>query len=208
MIADGENKRGFNCAIIVLAAGASNRLGRPKQLLPYRGKSLLRNVMGVAKSVNAHPVIAVLGANSHLTGNEIEEDKNVYKIVNDNWGEGISSSIQCGLKFLQQISPSSDAAIFMVCDQPFITGSLLNKLITAQKKTGKPIVASSYDNTIGTPVLFHKSLFSELMDLRGDAGAKKIISQHADSVVTVSFPKGKIDIDTAADYAELEHTKP
>jgi molybdenum cofactor cytidylyltransferase len=208
MIADEKNNRIFNCAIIVLAAGASNRLGRPKQLLIHRGKSLLQNVMDVAKSVNARPIIGVLGANSHLTAKEIQEDKNVYKIINEDWSEGISSSIRCGLKFLQQISPSSDAAIFMVCDQPFITGSLLNNLIAAQKETGKPIVASSYDNTIGTPVLFHKNLFGELMDLKGDVGAKNVIRQHAGSFVTISFPMGNIDIDTTADYAELGHTKP
>ncbi len=207
MIADEKNNRIFNCAIIVLAAGASNRLGRPKQLLIHKGKSLLRNVLDIAKNVNARPIIVVLGANSHLTANEIEEDKNIYKIINDNWSEGISSSIRYGLNFLQQISPSSDGSIFMVCDQPYITQSLLNNLITVQKETGKPIVASSYDNVIGTPVLFHKILFPELMDLKGDAGAKKLIEKHPDSFATVSFPKGNIDIDTAADYAALENIK-
>ena len=204
MIAVEKNGNIFNCAIIVLAAGASGRFGRPKQLLKYRGKSLLRYVLDIAKNVNAHPLIVVLGANSHLTSNEITGDKDIYKIINDNWSEGISSSIRSGLNALHQIAPSSDAAIFMVCDQPFITSSLLNNLIRVQKETGKPIVASGYENTIGTPVLFHKTLFPELLALKGDAGAKKIIKQHAGSFVTISFPKGNIDIDTKEDYEALE----
>lgn len=205
MIAPEENNNTRNYAIIVLAAGASNRLGRPKQLLIYKGKSLLRHVLDIAKNVNAQPVIVVLGANSQLTSNEIPGDSNIYKIINDNWNKGISSSICCGLNALQQIAPSSEGAIFTVCDQPFITASFLNKLITVQKETGKPIVASSYENTVGTPVLFHKTFFPELLALQGDAGAKTIIRQHTGSYVTVPFPKGEIDIDTGADYKALKN---
>lgn len=192
-------------AIIVLAAGISSRLGHPKQMLLHKGKSLLRHVVDITKNVNAHPVIVVLGANSQLTSGEIPGDENIYKIINENWIEGISSSIQSGLHALQQIAPSCAGAIFTVCDQPFITASFLNKLIAVQKETGKPIVVASYENTVGTPSLFHKTYFPELLALRGDAGAKTIIKQHTGSVVAVPFPKGEIDIDTEADYKALKN---
>ena len=88
----------------------------------------------------------------------------------------------------------------MVCDQPFVSSSLLNELIATQKNTGKPIVTSQYENAIGPPALFHKTIFPELMELKGDAGARKIIEQRSNDVATVLFKKGNIDIDTEADY--------
>ena len=205
MISSKENVSFENYGIIVLAAGASIRLGKPKQLLEYKGKSLLRHVLNIAKDVNGQSIIAVLGANSDLISKEIPDDKNIYRIINADWSEGISSSIRSGLNALQQIAPSSDAALFIVCDQPFITTSLLNSIIVAQKKTGKFIVACSYENTIGTPVLFHKALFPELMALKGDSGAKKIIMKYPDLLATIPFPQGNIDIDTGADYMALKN---
>ena len=89
-----------------------------------------------------------------------------------------------------------------MCDQSFITSVLLNDIIKKQQETAKPIVASSYENTPGTPVLFFQTLFPELIALQGDAGAKKIILQHPGDVVIVLFTMG--DIDTDADYAALK----
>jgi molybdenum cofactor cytidylyltransferase len=202
-----ENTAAHNIAIIVLAAGGSRRLGRPKQLLVFKDKSLLQHILDTAKNVPAHPVIAVLGANSHLISNEIAGDKSVHSIINDNWMEGISSSIRSGLNALLQIAPLCDGVILIVCDQPFLTASLLNNLIAVQNETGKLIVASSYENTAGTPVFFHKTLFPDLLALQGDAGAKKVIMQHPGSVATVPFPRGHIDIDTTADYEALKKNR-
>ena len=91
----------------------------------------------------------------------------------------------------------------MVCDQPFVSSSLLNELIAVQKKTGKPIIASQYENAIGPPALFHKAIFPVLMNLQGDAGARKIIEQDKAKVAYVLFKNGGIDIDTEADYRSL-----
>ena len=199
-----KNSNGFHFAIIVLAAGASNRLGRPKQLLKYKEKTLLQHILDIAKKVNTHPVVAVLGANRDLIAKEIADDKNIHTIINENWSEGIASSIRAGLNALQQIDPACHGTIFLVCDQPHITSSLLTDMIKMQHHTGKPIVACSYSDTIGTPVLFHKTLFPELLTLKGDAGAKKIIKKHSGSVATIPFPKGQIDIDTETDYEALK----
>jgi CTP:molybdopterin cytidylyltransferase MocA len=91
-----------------------------------------------------------------------------------------------------------------VCDQPFISLTLVNQLLNIQQKTGKAIVACSYGDTVGTPVLFKSTFFPELLTLQGDAGAKKIIKQHSGAVATVTFPKGHIDIDTDTDYEALK----
>lgn len=191
-----------NCAIIILAAGSSSRMGRPKQLLPYMGKSLLSHSVDIANDADAKPVIVVLGANAALLEKEIDEKK-VHIVVNNEWQEGMASSIRCGLNTLLHIAPSSGAAILMVCDQPFVSASLLNELISQQKNTGKLIVASQYQNTVGPPALFDKIIFPELMELKGDAGARKIVERHSNDTTTVSFTGGNIDIDTEADYRSL-----
>ncbi|MGZ5221080.1 MAG: nucleotidyltransferase family protein [Chitinophagaceae bacterium] len=191
-----------NCAIIILAAGSSSRMGRPKQLLPYMGKSLLSHSVDIANDADANPVIVVLGANAALLEKEIDEKK-VHIVVNKEWQEGMASSIRCGLNTLLHIAPSSGAAILMVCDQPFVSASLLNELISQQKNTGKLIVASQYQNTVGPPTLFDKTIFPELMALQGDAGARKIVERHSNDTTTVLFTAGNIDIDTEADYEAL-----
>jgi molybdenum cofactor cytidylyltransferase len=94
----------------------------------------------------------------------------------------------------------------MVCDQPHLTSSLLNEMVSSQKKTGKPIVAAEYEGVRGTPVLFHRTFFPELLLLKGDRGAGKILQQQPELVATVSFPLGAIDIDTIENYKKLDTT--
>jgi molybdenum cofactor cytidylyltransferase len=180
-------------------------MGKPKQLLPYNGKSLLQHVLSEAISSYASPVIVVLGANSDLISKEIDKAK-VYIIENTEWEEGMASSVRIGVSTLLKIFPSADAVIFMVCDQPHVSASLLNDLINTQVETCKPIVTCNYGEAIGPPALFHRSFFEELMQLKGDAGARKIIQQHSDEVATVLFPEGKIDIDTKEDYESLKNS--
>ncbi len=198
-----ENIIKSNCAVIILAAGRSARLGRPKQLLPYQGKSLLVHAVDIAKDSEAGPVIVVLGAGASELEKLIDE-KNLHIVENKEWQEGIASSIRCGLNTLKRVALLSDAVILMVCDQPHIDTTIINELIDTQKKTGKPIVASRYGNTTGTPVLFFKSLFAELLELEGDKGAKKLIDKYPAELATISFPLGEIDIDTEEDYQALK----
>ena len=192
-----------NIGIVILAAGSSSRLSRPKQLLEFDGVTLLSHATIEAANSNACNVIVVIGAYADLIANEIDGDI-VYIVKNENWNEGIASSVRLGLDALLKQTPSIDAVIFMVCDQPFVTSSLLNDLIAKQRETQKAIVASNYGETIGPPALFHQSLFAELMELKGDVGARRIIQLHSDEVATVFFPDGKIDIDTQKDYNVLK----
>lgn len=186
----------------MLAAGASTRLGSPKQLLLHKGKSLLKHTVDEALNAHAGTLVVVLGANADFFLKEFDTTRATV-VENAEWQEGMASSIRVGLNTLIKKSPSADAVIFMVCDQPFVSAAILNDLISTRLKTGKPIVACNYGEVIGPPALFHQSLFSEIMQLKGDAGARKIILQHSDEVATVQFPEGKIDIDTKADYNAL-----
>src|SRR5437773_3458500 len=186
--------------VIILAAGSSARMGRPKQNLTFKNLTFLQRIASTAASLNCGPVIIVLGSNAPLFSEDYE---NAIAVINDNWQEGMASSICCGLKKLLEKYPSIEGAIITVCDQPYISAAVLNDMITTQQKTGKRIVACSYGEIIGPPALYHKAFFPEVMKLRGDAGARKIIQQNMDEVATVLFPQGRIDIDTEADYDAL-----
>ena len=124
-------------------------------------------------------------------------------VENKEWKKGMASSLITGLKTLLQQRVAVDGVIFMVCDQPFVSAIVLNNLINTYKETGKPIVASNYGEAIGPPAFFHQSFFTELMQLKGDEGAKKIIQQHKEEVATILFPQGRIDIDRKEDYEKF-----
>jgi molybdenum cofactor cytidylyltransferase len=191
------------CAIVILAAGKSSRMGSPKQLLPYKGKTLLRHAVDIALETGCQSVFVVLGANSELMRNEVK-DKPVIIIENTGWQEGMASSIRCGLENIMRTILRPESVIFMVCDQPYVNSSLLLNLVNKRTRTGMPIVASCYEDIIGTPALFYKSIFPALMELKGDRGARKLITDNPEKVATVLFPEGRTDIDTASDYELLK----
>ena len=194
-----------SCGIIILAAGASTRLGKPKQLLQYRGKTLLTHAINEAVNSNADAVVVVLGKDANLFKKELDEKK-VRVAINSSWEEGMASSLRLGMDTLLKDKPYIDAVIFMVCDQPHISSSILNELIITQQKTTKQIVTSNYGDSMGPPALLHKKYFEELMKLSGDAGARKIIQKNMNDVATILFPEGNIDIDTAEDYEKLKNS--
>jgi molybdenum cofactor cytidylyltransferase len=191
-----------NIAIIILAAGTSSRLGSPKQLLSYKGKNLLRHTVDEALETGCASVFVVLGANSELLRKELK-DKPVSIVENTGWQEGMASSIRYGLETITKTILRPNSIIFMVCDQPYVSSSLLLSLMKKKNETGMPIVASSYEDKTGTPALFHRSLFPALMELTGDKGARKLIADNPGKVATVPFPEGITDIDTKEDYEKL-----
>ena len=186
--------------IIILAAGSSSRLGKPKQNLVYQGKTLLQRAIKAGLDSACEPVIIVLGANFDSIRATIK-DSGVRIIYNQDWEEGMASSIRIGISQIQLLEPKTTSVILMLCDQPFVDASLLNQLV--QKKSVKRIVASSYDGITGAPVLFDAAYFDELLLLKGQEGAKKLLLKHPDDIDTASFPLGSIDIDTMEDYEKL-----
>ena len=188
--------------IIILAAGNSSRLGQPKQLLWYKDTTLLQHIIEEASVIKESVVIVVIGSNHELIETEIDSSK-IKIVFNRDWELGMSSSINTGLNKALQLYPGIEKCIFAVCDQPFVSHCVFENLIAEHQKTGKGIVASSYAETLGTPVLFDKKHFNNLLDLKGQEGAKKIINRYLDDTASIFFEKGDIDIDTEDDYNKL-----
>ena len=186
-------------SIILLAAGSSSRMGQSKQLLEVNGMPLLLHSVQAALKSNAKSINVVLGANE-LAHHEIIRNLGVNVISNHYWKSGMGSSIKAGLNYVVRKYSDTEAVIIMVCDQPAIDATHLRKLTSAFKETGSPIVASSYSRTLGVPALFSRSFFSNVLMLKDEQGAKKIIEQFPDQVHKVEFPQGSIDLDTREDY--------
>jgi molybdenum cofactor cytidylyltransferase len=182
-------------SIIILAAGSSSRLGLPKQLLQYNNKSFLRLMAEKSLAVRSSDVIAVLGFESDRMQHELD-DLPVRIALNPEWREGIASSIRVGINNLR---PHVEAALMSVCDQPAVTTELLGQLISLCSRE-KPIAATKYNQILGVPACFDRSIFPELLLLRGDVGAKRVIGRDKSRVAAYPFPRASIDIDTLADY--------
>lgn len=195
-----------SCGIILLAAGQSNRLGQPKQLLEYDGDTLIRRAAQVALNAACGPVIVVLGAYAEQIRPFLSLP-GIQVVVNDAWQTGMASSIRAGLEYLLQQHPQTDGALIMVCDQPLLEQTVLQRLIHMQQASGNPVVCCAYGDSLGTPALFHRSLFPELLRLQGDAGARKLLQQSGDGVGKLKFEKGLLDIDTLEDYSTLLQEK-
>lgn len=191
-------------AIILLAAGASTRLGQPKQFMSYNNSTLLDISLDAALQSAAQKVVLVLGA-VDTTG--ISNPK-LAIASNSHWQSGMASSIRCGLSALAaDKSVDAGGVIIMACDQPFITSALLDNLVTLQQETGKKMVASAYAGTMGIPAFFHRDLFPELLALEGEGGAKKLLAAHGEAVATLDFSLGAVDIDTPEDYEKLKRVE-
>lgn len=188
--------------LIILAAGSSVRLGRPKQLLKYQDESLIRRSVRAGIESGCGPIVVVIGAFSEIIKPEVESEP-VHIVLNPYWQEGITSSIRTGVSAIRKLEPQIEETIIMLCDQPMVNATLLKNMVLEKRKTGKGIVACTYGDTIGVPVLYQKAYFPELLALKGDKGAKRILNRHQKEVVAIPFPAGAIDIDTMDDYESL-----
>lgn len=183
--------------VIVLAAGASTRLGRPKQSLPYGGSTLLGHVVGEALAARLGPVLVVLGAHPQ------ELPPGALAVPNPGWQEGMASSIRAGLAALAEGWPSVAAALLLTCDQPAVSAPLLQQMASLWREEGAPVVACQYAGTVGVPALFDRRLWPELMALQGDRGAKAVLVRHRQGARLLPFPEGALDIDTPEDWQRL-----
>lgn len=191
----------MSTAILLLAAGASSRMGKPKMFLTYQGSSFLQHAAAAATAVSPHCFV-VAGALAWETAIELMEYP-VRVIHHPGWEAGIGSSIAAGIEAILAAKLLPDNVLVLVCDQPFIDRTLLQEMIQLKAASGKGIVACTYQDTTGTPVLFDKVYYPLLQQLNGQQGAKKILQEHPAEVATLPFPAGAIDIDTPEDYAKL-----
>lgn len=188
-------------AAVILAAGASTRFGRPKQLLDWGSAPLAAHVADVALSAGLAPVLVVLGCQAEAVHAALSR-RPVQIVMNWRWQEGMSTSVQIGLASLP---PETEAAIFLQCDQPLITADLLRALVARFEETGAPIVHPTHAGQRSTPALFARRLFPELAAVAGDEGGRSLIARYAGDVaaVEVADPDALADVDTPADYARL-----
>ena len=187
--------------LIILAAGASNRLGQPKQNLIYNGQTLLQRAIETALASQCRPIVVVLGANREtIQPNLLQYD--ITMVFNHQWQSGMASSLQTGIATMPLHNLTG--TVIMLCDQPFVTPGLIDHLLHQSTITGKPIIACRYNETIGVPAYFDRSLFSKLEELQGDEGARQIIKSYPKDVHIVEFSNGSIDIDTTEDYKKLK----
>lgn len=195
----------MSTGIVILAAGESARMGEPKQLLAFRGTTLLRQAIDTALALAGAPVAVVLGAHAAEIRAQLDEPR-VLLIENPHWREGMGGSLRTGLGALLTAHQEISAVIFLVCDQPFLDAATLRTLISTHATTHSAIVAAEYGGTLGVPALFARALFPELLAVKGDAGARQIIRAHREQAIGVPFPDGAVDIDTPADFSRLQTT--
>lgn len=187
-------------AAIVLAAGASARLGMPKALIEYRGETLLARAICAAASVADLAPIVVLGAAHERIRKQLSTE-HARVIVNSDWATGQSTSLRAGVAAL----PRCDAALVCLCDQPLVDGTALERLREAWLDAPRRLIASVYDGTRGAPAIFPRARFDDLCALTGDCGARRLL--HDDDVWVVGVPEAAFDIDTPADLERLRATE-
>lgn len=187
---------------VILAAGSSSRMGSPKQILQFRGESLLRRAALAALGAGCGPVIVVTGAYAELSRRELD-GLDVREALNPYWATGMASSIRAGVEVLVSANADADAAVLLLCDQPHVTADIISGLVAAHRATGKLVVASTYGGSFGVPALFSSALFAELTRLEGRDGAKQMIKRHASEAHFLPFPCGEVDVDTPDDFRRL-----
>jgi molybdenum cofactor cytidylyltransferase len=196
-----NNQKGI--AGIIMAAGASRRMEQPKLLLPWRGKPIIRHVALTALEAGLSPVLAVVGEHSKaieaaLIGLEIPI------IQNPDWRDGQSTSVKAGVQALVDMPDDEvTAVVFILGDQPLIPADLVQAIVQTYIRTHAAVIAPLIAGKRANPVLFDRSVFSELLALSGDAGARQIFGLYPPLLVPWDDTSVLLDIDTPADYQQL-----
>lgn len=186
--------------ILLLAAGRSERMGQPKQLMDWNGRPLLRHAAEQAIAAGCAPVMAVLGYEAArirdcLAGLPVEI------VENPSWEDGMGTTIRAGIQALA--ARGCPSVILALADQPLISSATYSRILEAHHKTGRPIVASSYAGTVGVPVLFARSLYPDLLQLEPTQGCKGVILIHQEDAELIPCPEAECDVDTPADYERI-----
>lgn len=189
----------YRIAVIILAAGSSSRMGSPKQLLKWGDKTLITHVIETVLQLKIENISVVLGANYELISEHIKG----YPITilnNQNWKLGLGKSIAYATQCLMESNKNIDGVLFVLADQPFVNATYLNEILNSFNANKNAIIATSYNNNIGVPVLFDKKYFNALINLKDDNGAKHILKHHESYVKALIPPNKNVDLDTKEDY--------
>lgn len=194
---------------IILAAGRSSRLGRPKQLLPLAGEPLIRHTVRRVLESSLDRVLVVVGSDSDAV-REALEGFPVLFVPNPRAADGQSTSVVAGVRALSDIEPAGnldiEAVVMLLGDQPTINPSVIDTVIQRWRESNAPIAAARYTDLMGSPVLFARSLFPDLLQLQGDTGARDILRAKRETgnleLIPIDRPAPQ-DVDTEEDYQRL-----
>jgi molybdenum cofactor cytidylyltransferase len=199
-----------NEAIVLLAAGNSSRMGAPKQTLDIGGQTLLNHAVSCALSSQIPNVVVVLGANLAETQNLVH-GLPIMTVVNPDWNRGMGKSLKLGVSKAIEMNPMLEGIMIMVCDQPRVTVTHINEMGRIHIIKRPLAVASEYNGTLGVPVLFDRSVFSDLLMIDDQSGAKDVLKKIRTEVMSLPLLGGEIDLDTPEDYESFKqsmHKKP
>jgi molybdenum cofactor cytidylyltransferase len=186
---------------LILAAGSGSRMGRLKQLLPYNGGSLVQNAVAQAREAGFEPVVVVIGAESKLMRTELAPLP-AEIVENSDWQLGMGSSIVCGMRLIQRVAPESAAVLILLADQPLVTADHLRNM-RALLSHDCSAVAAQYEGSAGVPAIFQRRVFSALLSLAPQTGAKQMLRSLGEAVKLFPVPEAGTDVDTPEDYARL-----
>ena len=196
------SKPPFRFGCILLAAGGSTRMGRPKQLLPAGSQPLIAHAVNAALDSPAWPVVVVLGAHAPKIRPALARLP-VLITENADWREGLGSSIRVGMTALKNFSGMLDAVLIVLADQPALSPNAIARLAAAFRAGGGRAAAARYAGRLGAPALFGRDHFPALRELQGDQGARALLDAQPGRVVAVDLPEFEFDIDTPADYEKF-----
>jgi molybdenum cofactor cytidylyltransferase len=191
-------------AAVILAAGESKRLGQPKQLLEFGGETLIGRICRITANSKVDDFLVVNGAFQQ----KVEAVTSILKVSshhNPVWKSGLGSSIKLGLSFFQNKYPELEALIYLLVDQPLLKVRHLDEMLETYRNWPLDVVASAYGDTVGVPVLYGSTVFSELMQLKDTDGGKKIIFNPKFRTASIPFPEGLYDLDTMEDYQRMQN---
>ena len=192
----------MSAAGLVLAAGSSRRMGRPKQLLPIDGRPLLERVVAAACDSSLDQVLVVLGGSAEEIRRAVDFGR-AQVIENPDHGQGLGSSLRVGLAAL---GPEVDRVLVILGDQPAVDAALFDQLLELQRSSGLPSAALSFGDLLHPPVVLDRSLFGDLGSLEGDVGCRAVVRGRPELVAALPMEAGgdhPIDVDTPEDYERL-----
>jgi len=188
--------------IILLAAGGSSRMGKPKQLLQWGKQTLIEYQLSVLWQTGS-PVLVVLGAEAEKII-PVTQKKEARFIVNTDWETGMGSSIAAGVKEVSVLFPNAGAVMVALLDQPLVPVSHYSKLLKTFQPGQQQIIASqSEQGWLGVPAIYDRCYFQELMQLSQEQGAKKLIKDYQSKVLGINAGALLEDVDTQESYLRI-----
>jgi molybdenum cofactor cytidylyltransferase len=188
---------------LILSAGESSRMGEPKALLSWKGKTFLAHAVDAATGAGIKNCVVVVGAHAKEILPEVKT-LDVDSVVNENWKLGMGSSIKTGVAWIQKKYPQANGILILLSDQPKIQSAALSKLLVENRKNPERIVCARYDDSTGVPALFPRNNFMGILNIQDEEGAKKLLSNA--HPISVPMPEAQDDIDTPEQLAILRKT--